>query len=330
MSRLAVMSVLVFCGTVGCGRITFDPVAFYNPYAKPPAGDGGTSVLDPYANQDAGLSIGLPECGNGVLEIGEACDGLDLGETSCASFLMDGDLACNEHCDLDLSGCISTTGGGGPEDGGTGVSDGGQPQNSSICGDGTIEPPEFCDGEAIPPGVTCDIYELGATGTVACKPDCSLDFSNCESPPPQCRQRTAQDINLFLVATGLYDFFGSSGSSCVACHQYVTTATNVYTWDTDNPNVMRSSLLSTVSSYPTISHYNDGPNYGRVLGETDIPELSILAYKSKLGIFPPTDSEHNNHHLEFINADGTPSELGESLLTFIDFFIHPNEHQICE
>ena len=128
MSRLAVMSVLVFCGTVGCGRITFDPVAFYNPYAKPPAEDGGTSVLDPYANQDAGLSIGLPECGNGILEIREACDGLDLGETSCASFLMDGDLACDEHCDLDLSGCISTTGGGGSEDGGTGVLDGGQPQ----------------------------------------------------------------------------------------------------------------------------------------------------------------------------------------------------------
>ena len=54
MSRLAVMSVLVFCGTVGCGRITFDPVAFYNPYAKPPAGDGALRswTLTPIKMQD--------------------------------------------------------------------------------------------------------------------------------------------------------------------------------------------------------------------------------------------------------------------------------------
>ena len=285
--------------------------------------------MDPYANQDAGLSIGLPECGNGILEIGEACDGLDLGETSCASFLMDGDLACDEHCDLDLSGCISTTGGGALKTAEPAYWTAASPKFLHLWrwNHRTARILRWRSHTArrhlrhlrawrhrdrnLQTGLLTRLFKLRITAA-------AMPAAN--GPRHQS----------FFGRNGAVRFFGSSGSSCVACHQYVTTATNVYTWDTDNPDVMRSSLLTTVSGYPTISHYNDGPNYGRVLGETDIPELSILAYKSKLGVFPPTDSEHNNHHLNSSTPTEPQAELGESLLTFIDFFIHPNDHQICE
>ena len=63
---------------------------------------------------------GAGECGNGVVDIGEQCDGDDLNGFSCTDLGYDGgDLACDPvTCTYDASGC--TTDGGGTGGGTTG------------------------------------------------------------------------------------------------------------------------------------------------------------------------------------------------------------------
>src|SRR5262249_12462796 len=51
-------------------------------------------------------------CGDGVRDGGEACDGADLGDATCASvtdqFVRGGTVACNPDCTLDTSDCRRT------------------------------------------------------------------------------------------------------------------------------------------------------------------------------------------------------------------------------
>jgi len=57
---------------------------------------------------DAGTTSGA-DCGNGVIEEGEACDGADLGGLECADVnpsYVSGALACGASCTLDASGCM--------------------------------------------------------------------------------------------------------------------------------------------------------------------------------------------------------------------------------
>lgn len=56
---------------------------------------------DPYCAADP-----PPQCGNGVLEFGEACDGADLDNLSCAAFgHASGALMCGDNCQYDHSKC---------------------------------------------------------------------------------------------------------------------------------------------------------------------------------------------------------------------------------
>lgn len=52
-----------------------------------------------------------PDCGNGILEDGEDCDGSDLGGYDCDDLCVDepdpaGTLACNSDCTFDFTGCL--------------------------------------------------------------------------------------------------------------------------------------------------------------------------------------------------------------------------------
>lgn len=56
--------------------------------------------------QGEGGEGGSSECGNTVIEPGEACEGSDFGGLTCASFgLGDGQLQCNTFCQVVVSGC---------------------------------------------------------------------------------------------------------------------------------------------------------------------------------------------------------------------------------
>lgn len=95
------------------------------------------------------------ECGNGIMEGEELCDGDDFGEKNCSDFTIyeHGELICTEDCRLDLSQCHT-------------------------CGNGKIEGSEECEGDNFA-GASCE--SLGASGgTLSCSSECMLDLSECE------------------------------------------------------------------------------------------------------------------------------------------------------
>ncbi len=103
----------------------------------------------------SGCSGGTVECGNGIVEDGELCDGGELGGQTCVSLgYTGGTLACGEDCRPDTSGCEGTA-----------------------CGNGTVDLTEDCDGVDLG-GVTC--ASLGwYGGALACRGDCTFDLSAC-------------------------------------------------------------------------------------------------------------------------------------------------------
>ncbi len=105
-----------------------------------------------------------PTCGNGTLDPGEICDGVQLAGQSCRSLgFAAGELACTERCTFDVSQCEDTP---------------------PLCGNSVLEPGEECDQEDLG-GATCE--SLGFFGgQLLCDVSCLLDTSNCLLLPPTC------------------------------------------------------------------------------------------------------------------------------------------------
>lgn len=127
----------------------------------------------------------IPEnCGNGTIEEGEACDGANLNERTCADVQPGtiGTLACSAFCEFDASGCHPGENcANGVDDDGDGNVDCGDMDceyECSPCGDGQAGPHERCDGGDLS-GADC--MSLGyAGGTLACTAECFFDASGCE------------------------------------------------------------------------------------------------------------------------------------------------------
>lgn len=93
------------------------------------------------------------QCGNGLLEPGEACDEGDFGGASCASLgLGVGPLGCSFQCELQTGAC-------------------------SLCGNGVIDETEACDGDELA-GRDCASFGF-AGGTLGCSAGCEYDVSGC-------------------------------------------------------------------------------------------------------------------------------------------------------
>jgi len=76
------------------------------------AGNGGTAghAATGGSGGSGGGALPPPSCGNDVRDMGEACDGVDLGELSCTSLpgFASGVLGCGANClELDLSNCVA-------------------------------------------------------------------------------------------------------------------------------------------------------------------------------------------------------------------------------
>lgn len=94
-------------------------------------------------------------CGDEQIQVGEECDGNDLGGESCESLDMGfigGTLACASDCTFDTSGCTGCPGEGNPCTAGTGACQNSgvivcDQEGNSIC---SAEPgtpgPELCNG----------------------------------------------------------------------------------------------------------------------------------------------------------------------------------------
>lgn len=118
--------------------------------------DGGPGADG--ALPDGGEDGGVPVCGNGVQEAGEACDGSDLDFQECQDLVPGtvGDLACGPGCEFETSGCYVPS-----------------------CGDGVIDPGEQCDGTALA-GASC--ASLGHSGgLLGCSATCAFDEGGCVS-----------------------------------------------------------------------------------------------------------------------------------------------------
>ena len=129
-------------------------------------GPGALVCLENCAGFDAAGCAPPPDpCGNGVIDPGEACDGLLLGDASCASLgFGQGDLACREDClGFDPSGCA---------------------QPPDPCGNGLLDQGEACDGPAFGE-VSCE--SLGHWGgSLTCSNHCqTIDDASCVTDCPK-------------------------------------------------------------------------------------------------------------------------------------------------
>ena len=173
-----------------------------------PLGTWSSGDADPDMTPSNPGSADETPCGNGTLEGPESCDGDNFGGLTCGDFGFDeGELGCDENCQIDDFGCFSVVCGDGEavdfeecdtEDlrGETCESlgyDGGELGCddtclydesgcfSSICGNDFIEGPEACDGADLG-GEDC--VSLGFdSGELSCSTECTLDTSACVGEP---------------------------------------------------------------------------------------------------------------------------------------------------
>jgi hypothetical protein len=104
---------------------------------------------------------GCTACGNGIVDMGETCDGAQLGGQTCVSQGFDaGNLACSATCQYNTGACVDW-----------------------VCGNGSCEPnedscacPSDCPDDPNTCGVPCECGGFG--GACYCDAAC-LDFGDC-------------------------------------------------------------------------------------------------------------------------------------------------------
>lgn len=151
-----------------------------------------------------------PECGNGVREDAEFCDGSQFsGQTCISQGFTGGELKCTESCSFDTSDCTDD-----PPECGDGVAAGEETCDGSDLGGETCSSQgfeggslscaddcgsydtsactagELCGNGELDDGEDCDDTELGdatcqtegfASGQLACSDNCTFDFGDCQA-----------------------------------------------------------------------------------------------------------------------------------------------------
>lgn len=121
------------------------------------------------------------QCGNGRLDVGELCDGFNLGGTECAELergYTGGILACNATCDgWDDSGCTRPP----PDD----------------CGNNTVDPGELCDGDDLDGQNCASVDGPFDSGVLKCNATCDgWDTSRCAVAEPECQNNRVEGDEL--------------------------------------------------------------------------------------------------------------------------------------
>jgi hypothetical protein len=127
--------------------------------------DGGTLSCTADCKFDtSGCTDAPADCGNGVVDVGEQCDGANLNEQTCETQGFDGGtLSCTAACQFDTTGCTRI----GPD-----------------CGNGEIDEGEQCDGANLNEQ-TCETQGFDG-GTLGCTTTCQFDTTGCTKIEPDC------------------------------------------------------------------------------------------------------------------------------------------------
>jgi cysteine-rich repeat protein len=119
----------------------------------------GDLFCDTASDETCALCPGdcCPNCGNGLIDVGEECDGASTGGVTCTTACYDGGtISCTPSCQLSYAGCTG---------------------DLPTCGDGDAECNEPCDGADLK-GATCLALGYG-DGALSCAATCSFDTSGC-------------------------------------------------------------------------------------------------------------------------------------------------------
>ncbi|MBU0535888.1 MAG: DUF4215 domain-containing protein, partial [Nanoarchaeota archaeon] len=163
------------------------------------------------------LEIIPPACGNGAINPGESCDGINFNGLLCNNFdaFTGGSLSCTSACTVNTSSC---TGG---------------PNPTGVCGDGFINNGEACDG--VQWGTITGCLNFGFTGgTLTCNSNCNFNTSLC----------TISGANVPPVANASVDQTVLEGS--------LVTLDGSFSYDPDNSPVVPITYNWTQVSGPVI------------------------------------------------------------------------------
>ena len=156
-------------------------------------------------------------CGNGVIEAGEQCDGVNLNEQTCVTKgFGGGTLSCTANCKFDTSGCTDA-----PAD----------------CGNGVIDAGEQCDGTNLNEQ-TCESQGFDG-GTLSCTTTCQFNTTGCTKLPPECGNgeidgdEQCDGANLNEQSCETQGFDGGT-LSCTAACQFDTTGCTTIESDCGN------------------------------------------------------------------------------------------------
>jgi hypothetical protein len=153
---------LLFCEPHHIFVLEQDPGEAYACIMDNDFGGCDKAEVVPEGNSDTWGYNFIAECGDGVAQGAEECDGEDLRGAQCEDIepFLGGALACSSDCTYDVSSCL------------------GDPAN---CGNSLLDPGEQCDGSQLN-GQTCE--SLGFSGgELVCTADCRFSTSGCSEGP---------------------------------------------------------------------------------------------------------------------------------------------------